>query len=69
MEGLQKELEGKADVLRVDVQDAVGGDLGRRFRVTGVPTYLVLGASGEVTHRKTYGFPDRDAVIKAVQEK
>ena len=56
-------------MLRLDVQDAVGGDLLRRFRVTGVPTYLVLDASGEVVHRKAFGFPDRDAVRKAVQQK
>ena len=66
---MQRELEGNAAVLRVDVHDAVGGDLVRRFRVTGVPTYLVLDASGEVVHRKAFGFPDRDAVRKAVQQK
>ncbi len=66
---MQSELEGKAAVLRVDVHDAVGGDLVRRFRVTGTPTYLVVNASGEVVHRKTFGFPDRAAVRKAVQQK
>lgn len=38
----------------------------RRYRVTGTPTYLVIGSTGEVLHRKTFGMPDKGAVREAV---
>jgi hypothetical protein len=55
-------------VLRVNTQDSTDGTLARRYRVSGVPTYLVIGTDGGILHRKTYGLPDSEAVKAAVRK-
>ena len=52
-------------MVRVNVHDAVGGALVRRFRVAGTPTYLVVSPAGEVVYKKAFGFPDKDAIKAA----
>lgn len=63
---LQRELEGQADVLRIDVMSRVGNALAQRYGVRAVPTFLVFDGQGEIIYAQA-GFPDRAAVIAAVE--
>ena len=65
VDGLERELEGQAQVLRLSVMDDVGGELAMRYGVSGVPTVVLLDGAGEVVLRQT-GMPDRDAIRAAV---
>ena len=67
MDGLEQDLEGQAQVLRLGVMDAVGGELAMRYGVRGVPTLVVLDGAGEVVLKQT-GVLDRVAVVAAVEE-
>jgi len=64
---LERDLAGRAQVLRLSVMDNVGGELALRYRVRGVPTILVLDGQGEVVLTQ-YGIPDRDAIASAIVE-
>ena len=67
MDGLEQDLEGRAQVLRLGVMDDVGGELAMRYGVRGVPTLVVLNGEGEVVLKQT-GVLDRAAVVAAVEE-
>jgi hypothetical protein len=66
VDGLERELEGQAQVLRLNVMDGVGGQLALRYGARGVPTVLVLDGAGEVVYAKT-GSPNRGEIIAAVE--
>jgi len=65
VDGLERELAGQAQVLRLSVMDDVGGELAMRYGARGVPTFVLLDGTGEVVLRQT-GMPDRDAIQVAV---
>lgn len=64
---LERELEGRAQVLRLSVMDGVGGQLARRYGVRGVPTFVLLNGAGEVVLQQA-GMPDRNGIISAVAD-
>ena len=66
MDGIELDLEGQAQVLRLGVMDSVGGGLAMRYGVRGVPTLVVLNGAGEVVLKQT-GVLDRAAVVAAVE--
>jgi thioredoxin-related protein len=67
VDGLERELEGQAQVLRLNVRDAVGGKLAMRYGVRGVPTLVLLNGAGEVV-LKQVGMPERVEIIDTVRE-
>ena len=62
MNGIEKELDGIADVIRVNLNTQLGKEIGKRFEVTSAKTTIVLGASGEAVYRHV-GMPDRKKII------
>lgn len=60
--GIEKDLEGRARVIRLDIGSELGKAAAGRYGVSGVPTTLVLDGAGEVVHRST-GVPDRQEVV------
>jgi len=67
VDGLERELEGQAQVLRLNAMDAVGGKLAMRYGVRGVPTFVLLNGAGEVM-LKQVGMPERVEIIDTVRE-
>jgi thioredoxin-related protein len=47
---LERDLEGQAQVLRVNAGSQVGRQLAAQYRVRGVPTFLLFDGSGQVIH-------------------
>jgi hypothetical protein len=66
VDGIERELEGKAQVVRLNVMDDVGGQLALRYGARGVPTMVVLDGAGEVVYAKT-GSPNRGEILAAVE--
>jgi thioredoxin-related protein len=58
---LERELEGKARVVRLSAFDGVGQEVARRYDVRGVPTFLIFDAQGNLIGRDA-GMPDRDKI-------
>jgi thioredoxin-related protein len=66
VDGLEGELEGRAQVLRLSVMDDVGGELALRYGVRAVPTFVLLNGAGEVVLERV-GTLDRAEVEAAVE--
>jgi thioredoxin-related protein len=64
---LEEELEGHAEVLRVNVMTRVGVELARRYGVRGVPTLLIFDGAGQVVYSGV-GMPNREEIIRAVEQ-
>ena len=67
MDGLERKLEGRAQVLRLAVTDDVGGALAMRYNVRVGPTFVLLNGAGRVVLEQA-GAPDQAAVIAAVEQ-
>ncbi len=63
--GIEKDLQGRAPVVRLNMLSAQGQQLAQRFDVKGLPTLLVLDGSGKVIHRQS-GIPDKKAVMASL---
>jgi len=64
---LERELEGQAQVLRLNVMDRVNGELAMRYGVRGVPTFLLLDSAGNIVWGQV-GAPKQAEVIAALDE-
>jgi thioredoxin-related protein len=58
---LERELEGRARVVRLGVFDGTGQEMARRYDVRGVPTFLIFDGQGNLIGRDA-GMPDRDRI-------
>lgn len=67
MDRLEQELEGRAQVLRLNVMDDVGGALAMRYGVRGVPTFVLLDGAGETVLIQA-GPPQRARIAAAVEQ-
>jgi len=47
VDGLEKKLTGKADVVRLDVMSAVGQQAANRYGIRGLPTLVVVDGNGQ----------------------
>ena len=50
MDRLERDLEGRAQVLRLSALSSVGRQLAARYGVRGVPTFLLFDGSGQMIH-------------------
>jgi thioredoxin-related protein len=66
VDGLERDLEGRARVLRLSVMDDVGEELALRYNVRGVPTFVLLDGAGRVVLTQV-GMPDRAEIVTAVE--
>ena len=66
MDGIEKDLEGTAQVIRLSVTSQVGNLMAQRYGVHGVPTIVVLDGKGEVV-TMSVGVPDRASLVAQVQ--
>ncbi len=67
MDGLERELQGRAQVLRLNVMDEVGGQLAARYSVRAVPTFVLLDGGGRVVLTQV-GTPNRAAIMEAIAD-
>jgi len=66
VDGLERDLEGKASIIRLDIGARPGRELASRYLVRALPTFLVFDGKGNVVYRQ-FGMPDRKAIIDAVE--
>jgi thioredoxin-like negative regulator of GroEL len=61
VDGLERELEGQARVVRLSVLSELGQQVAQRHAVRSVPTFLVFNSQGNLIERQV-GFPDRSRI-------
>ena len=67
MDGIEQEHQGRLIVIRLDVQDPVGREIGERFRFRATPTFIFFDATGEELWR-TFGAVDPLEVGRSLAE-
>jgi thioredoxin-related protein len=66
VDGIEKDLEGTAQVIRLSVTSQVGSLMAQRYGVRGVPTIIVLDGQGKLV-AQSMGMPDRAGLVTQVQ--
>lgn len=66
VDGLEKKLEGKAAVVRLDVLSGVGQQAARQYGVRGVPSLVVVDGRGQAVFGQA-GIPRPGQVIEQVE--
>jgi|SoiMethySBSTD1v2_1073268.scaffolds.fasta_scaffold1166876_2 hypothetical protein len=66
VDGLKRELTGRADVLRLNVADAAGQRAQAVFQTTLVPTLILLDRHGVQRYRTEGKLPRRQEILAAL---
>lgn len=66
VDGLERDLGERAQVLRLSVTDDVSARLAARFAVRSVPTFVLLDGSGALVLTQV-GIPKREEITSAVE--
>jgi thioredoxin-related protein len=67
VDGIERDLEGKAEVLRLGVMSGVGRELAVRYSVRRVPTLVLLDGNGDVVLTQA-GSPRRGEIVATIEE-
>jgi thioredoxin-related protein len=66
VDGIEKDLEGTARVIRLSAMSELGSQVAQRYGVRGVPTIVVLDGTGQVI-AQSVGIPDRADLVAQVK--
>lgn len=64
MDGIEADLQGHADVIRLDILSEFGRQIAGHYRVNAVPALVLVDGQGQ-TIQQTSGIPNRDAITAA----
>jgi thiol-disulfide isomerase/thioredoxin len=67
VDGIEKDLSGRVDVIRLDVWSDIGRVAAQRYGVRGIPTLLVLDGAGQVQDTQV-GIPDRKHTVEVANK-
>jgi thioredoxin-related protein len=62
---LEQQLQGQAEVIRVNLMSQMGITLARRYGVRASPTLLIFDGVGNVVYSQA-GIPNSEAVLQAI---
>ncbi|MGD8967776.1 MAG: thioredoxin family protein [Anaerolineae bacterium] len=65
MDGLEKDLKGKAQLARLSILSEIGREVARRYGVRSVSTFLIFDGEGTLIGREV-GFPNRGRIVSLV---
>jgi thioredoxin-related protein len=65
VDGIESDLEGRAQVIRLSVMSSVGSEAARRYGVRAVPTLIVFDGEGRLVEQIA-GVPSRKGVVEQV---
>ncbi|MBL7198978.1 MAG: thioredoxin family protein [Anaerolineae bacterium] len=65
VDGIERDLKGRAQVIRLSVISEVGSQVARRYGVRGVPTLILFDAEGNLVDQ-IIGVPSRDGIVDRV---
>ena len=66
VDGIERDLQGRAKVVRLSVTSDLGIQAARRYKVPGVPTLIVFDGAGRLVDQVS-GMPDRVGVVAQVE--
>jgi hypothetical protein len=66
VDGLERELAGRAMVVRLNVAEPAGAEAQARFQTTKVPAIILLDEDGVERYRTEGKLPRRQAILDAI---
>ncbi len=67
VDGIERDLEDRAEVVRLSVMSRVGGMVAQRYGIRGIPTLLLFDGKGNLVSRGL-GVPNRKSVVSQVEQ-
>jgi len=64
---IETQLDGRAEVIRLDVMSSVGREAAATYGVRGIPSLLVVDGNGETAYGR-YGVPMPGTVVEEVDK-
>ena len=65
--GIEKDLQGRARVVRVNLLSKLGRELARAYGVTAIPAMIIFDGGGRVQFSH-HGVPNRQRVVNEVSQ-
>lgn len=65
MDGLERELKGRAQVVRLDVVSEIGRQAAYDYEVRSLPTFLIFDGQGQIVYRQA-GLISREQVREVI---
>ena len=66
MDGIARELDGRLEVVRLDVSSAVGREAAAHFQVSALPTFVLVDGDGQPVLRLA-GMPNRGQIVQELE--
>ena len=67
MNGIEKDLQGQAKVVRLNLLNKLGRELARAYGVTAIPAMIVFDSGGRMRHSHR-GVPNRKRIVQEVSQ-
>ena len=64
VDGIERDLKGRAEVVRIDLLSKIGRQIAARYGVSSIPALLVV--DGDVVTYRHTGMPDRTEVVSQI---
>ena len=68
VDALERDLRGRVNVVRVDVEAPSAALVQRRYGLRGTPTYVLVDGAGNERWRQVGGSPDRGAIERTLAQ-
>jgi len=65
VDGLERELTGRMQVVRLDVVSTIGRQATRTYEASGLPTFLLFDGQGQIVYRQA-GLINRERVREII---
>jgi hypothetical protein len=69
VDGLERELAGRAQVVRLNIDEPAGAEAEARFGATKVPVIILLDTDGTELYRTEGKVPRRQAILDALDQR
>jgi thioredoxin-like negative regulator of GroEL len=66
VDGLERALVGRAQVLRLDAWRGAGRQAAGRYNVRGVPTFIVFDGDGQPVYHQV-GLPNKEEIMERIE--
>ncbi len=67
MNGIEKDLQGQAKVVRLNLLSKIGRELARAYGVTAIPAMIIFDGGGRVRYSH-HGVPNRQRIVQEVSQ-
>lgn len=66
VDGIERDLAGQAEVIRLSLSSKPGRSAARRYGVRGIPTLIIFDGAGNVVEQRA-GVPNRERIVETVK--